>query len=82
LMATLTPSGMASSSSEWLLRNCQRWSRSLMFLGAGCWHGGVHWPFGAGKTVRCGDLGVVAGDFNVHVLHLDGCCGLAVLSGS
>lgn len=42
LMATLTPSGMASSSSEWLFRTCQQKSWILMFARGGICYRGAH----------------------------------------
>lgn len=81
LMETLTPSGISSSSSEWLLRNCQ--SSSMHSADCAIWRVELGW-----ECVLCPELCVCNRAVrrfetrdrkrDVHVLHLEGCCGLAV----
>ncbi len=82
LMVTLTPSGISSNSSEWLLRNCQLCScrcivsqrarprfaemASRRRIFRGCENSAAR---------RVDD---VFRRVDVHVLHLGGCCGLAM----
>jgi hypothetical protein len=80
LMVTLTPSGTSSSSSEWLfpmsakVRPCLellRCRRAGSFDGVRCGGSGQYFE-GSGECT-------IAYAVNVHVLHLEGCCGLAVV---
>jgi hypothetical protein len=77
-MATLTPSGISRSSSEWLLRNSQSSSRDSK----GCESANraqrqvrVHWLGLVGDVVQFGIESGQNGRGSVHVLHLDGVVG-------
>lgn len=81
LMVTLTPSGISSSSSEWLLPNVSPVLASPMCRGAHCrqsLHLSPDVQFRGYEMCAAQRFGDAVRRANVHVLHLGGCCGLAM----
>lgn len=78
-MLTLTPSGISSNSSEWLLRNCQPKSIHRVFRDVcRCGRSTLRqFPRGQNGNRGMRRIGMRERMVNVHVLHLEGCCGLA-----